>query len=191
MQLRDVKREVESLPSLAEITQQFQEQWMKPLRAHTASQPLLSKLQPELQKELHQQLAEVQKQIQNLKASRFISEKLHQYARYLIELKLASLSQDKQKAKMFRRQLEQDQFLNSKTIQQDIARYTQDLQSLEREYSRINEVVQQNLSLEDTIYFSALPHKTTLKNLKNLAEQYQLILKELQHHATVVLRGAP
>ena len=91
---------------------------------------------------------------------------------------------------MFRKQLEQDQFLNSKTIQQEINKYSQNLHQLETEYSRINEVIQRNLSLEDTIYFSALPHKTTLKNMKNLAEQYQMILEELLQHTKAVLRGA-
>lgn len=191
MQLRDVKKEIESLPSISEITRQFQEQWIKPLRAHTHSKPLLSQLKPTLQKELQQQLAEIQKHIQELKRSQIISEKLHQYARYLIELKLALLSQDTQKSKMFRKQLEQDQFLNIKTIQKDIAVYYQNLQSLATEYSQINEVIQRNLSLEDTIYFSALPHKTTLNNMKNLAKQYQRIIVELRQQAQVVLRGAP
>ena len=186
MELRELKKEIENLSSVSVLSQGFQEQWLKPLRLQKQPKPVISRIPQPLQKKMVQDLSHLQQQLVEIKHSQIITEKMQHYAHALIELKLASLSKDTNKAQLYRRKLKGDPFLNMKTLHQEIAQYQEKIKQVEAEYSRINEIVEKHLSLEDSLGLSALPHKSTLKMLTGLGEKYQQLAAQLQQHTTIL-----
>ncbi len=181
MELRELKKEVENLPDVQKNLHHFKASWLDPLRQK--SSPLnLKSLHPHRKKELDRRLVQVHKHLQSLEESNIINTKLQQYARYLIELKLTTFNGDTQKSKTLKAMLLHDDFLSLKGTIQQVKDYDQQLTELRQHYKQINVMLQQELSLEETVSFLELPHARYLQNLLLLGEQQKSIIRDLGRH---------
>ncbi len=183
MELRQLKKEVHALPHIGKQVEQFLDSWIRPLRSNTNSHlPFLQDLDPATKKELNQKLTLVQQHLAGLKSSQVIHEKMQQYARYLIELKLSSFNGDTRKSKFLRSSLTKDQFLNNTELRGEIVRYEEHLERLQVHYDGINELLQKRLSLEEMLFYMELPHRIYLQNLLKLAKQQKAVARNLERH---------
>ncbi len=183
MELRELKKEVQNLPSIQENLKRFQENWIRPLRSNTNSHlPFLQKVDPLTRKEINQRLGKLNKTFEELESSQLINEKLQQYARQIVELKLTTFNGNTQKFKSITNSLLNDEFLSMKNTLADINAYEENLSRLSEEYNHINELLQQKLSLEETIFYLDLPHKLYLHNLLKISKDHKIIARDLGRH---------
>ncbi len=189
MDLRQLKKEVHALPSLQETIQKFQESWIAPLEPYTNSHlPFLKTIDAATKKDIHQRLLSIQGAFSGLRSDR-ISHKLQQYTRQLIELKLASLSGDRQKAAMIKAQLLHDEALKMTEAITQLKMQEEHLQALTEAYQQINELLQRSISLEEMVLFLDLPHKTHLHTLQSTCRQQKRILRDLGNHFVELARA--
>ena len=166
MDLRDVKKEVEALPDINNTLKQFQDSWIKPIRSNTNQHlSFINKLSHEDKVEMNNKLLGLNESILNIKSSQVINEKLKQYARYLIELKLTTFNDNKEKSKVITNQFINDEFLNIKGTIREVKNFDTHVNNLHQQYHEINQLLQKKLSLEETVMFMELPHYRYLKSL--------------------------
>ena len=115
MDLREIRRETESLTNISETTDNFKKNWIKPLRK-TSNKHLsfIKNLDEDTKKELKHRLDTVHKHINSLGQDQMINDKLKTYSRYLIELKLTTFNGDQNKSKVITNSLLNDDFMNLK-----------------------------------------------------------------------------
>lgn len=181
MDLRELKKEVENLPDVQKNLRHFKTSWLDPL-CQKSSPVNLKSLHPSRKKEFDRRLVQVHKHLQSLEESHIINTKLQQYARYLIELKLTTFNGDAQKYKSITTMLLKDDFLSLRGTIQQVKAYDQQLTELRQHYKHINAMLQQELSLEETVSFLELPHARYLQNLLLLGEQQKSIIRDLGRH---------
>lgn len=190
MELRELKKEVQNLPSIQENLQLFQENWIRPLRSNTNSHlPFLSNLDPATRKEINQRLGKLNKTLDDIKSNQLIHEKLQQYARQIVELKLTTLNGNTQKFKSITNSLLHDEFLSMKNTLADINAYEENISRLSEEYNHINDLLQHKLSLEETLFFLDLPHRLYLHNLLKISKDHQMIARDLGRHFVSIAKS--
>ena len=183
MDLRELKKEVQSLTPIDKNLNKFQENWIKPLRSNTNSHlPFLKDLQPEAKKELNQKIIKFQEHLYFLKNAQLLQERLRFSVRQIIELKLTTLNGDKGKAKMIVNSLLNDDFVNMKNIIDEVCTLDKNVQELQTHYDEINQLLQKSLSLEESVFFMDLPHKLYLYNLVKTAQMQKGIVRKLGRH---------
>lgn len=187
MDLRQLKQEIDSLPAIRELTGKFHEHWIQLLQENSSTF-FLKGMNNSVWKQTSPKVAKAQKALQSIQHSKIISEKLHHYAHYLIELKLASLNGDQQKLKMFRQQLEDDPYLNLNIITAEIDAYGKTVKALEQEYQEVNDLLS-CLPLEELISFSDRPHKMHLHSLQKLGRDYSRIAQDLHQSFSSLVMG--
>src|SRR3989344_381137 len=98
MDLRELKKEVHSLPDLSEHLQKFQQHWIKPIKTNTNKHlPFLQNIPSKKKQEINAALFSVQKKMKELEHAQVLNHKLQEYVRHLIELKLTTLNGNKAK----------------------------------------------------------------------------------------------
>ncbi len=183
MDLRDVKKEVEALPDMNNTFKQFQNSWIKPIRSNTNQHlSFINKLTNEDKVEVNNKLLGLNESIINIKSSQVINEKLKQYARYLIELKLTTFNDNKEKSKVITNQFINDEFLNIKGTIREVQNFDNHVNNLHQQYHEINQLLQKKLSLEETVMFMELPHYRYLKSLLKIAGDHKMIIRDVGRH---------
>ena len=183
MDLQEVKKEVRELPSIEHAVKQLQEQWIKPIRTNgNYRHSFLEKLDAKAEKELKQKLAQAQSLCNDIKSSQTIHDKLSQYSRYLVELKLSSFRGDGAKSKILTNQLLKDEYFSLSNTITEIKKNEQKVQALEKQYHEINTLLDKHLSLEETLFFMELPHLKYLHNLLKITQKQKVIIRNLGHH---------
>ena len=183
MELRDLKKEVNSLPDLSEHLQKFQLHWIKPIKANTNKHlPFLQQLPLPKKQEINTKLFFVQQKMKELGHAQVVNHKLQEYARYLIELKLTTLNGNKVKAHYITNLLLQDEFLNTKNLLYDIKYLEKNVRSIAYKYNHINELIQKEAPLEEAVHFLHLPHKQHLQTLLAAAKKQKVMAKHLGEH---------
>lgn len=180
MELKELKREVEELPNIEKNFTAFLENWFKPLKRNTFH--FLKNLDQETKKELNKKLIILNKNFDRIKSGQVINEKLRSHARQLIELKLTTFNDNRKKSKIITNRLLNDDYLNIREIIMDINEFGERVKWLRSEYNKINELLQQNLSLEDSLLFADLPHNKYLSELVKTADRHKEIVKHLGKH---------
>ncbi len=192
MDLRSLRQDVQQLPNLAENIAQFQQHWIKPLRSNTNSHlPFLQKLSPQLKKEINQRLTLFSETLAAVQSGTTIQDKLRSYAHYLVELKLASLRDDQQKHKMITNHLLKDEFLNISQTLTDVQEFTETVGLMEEQYHEINQLLEKNMSLEETLFFMDLPHKLYMLALVKTARDHKRIARDLGRHFVEMAKSTP
>lgn len=182
MDLQEVKKEVRELQNVEQAVAQFQEHWIKPIRTNgNYRYSFLEKLDAKEEKVLKQKLAQAQTLCKDIKSSQVIHEKLSQYSRYLVELKLSSFRGDAQKSKILTNQLLNDEYLSLSNTITEIKNNEQKVQTLEKQYHEINTLLDKHLSLEEALFFMELPHHHYLQNLLKITEKQKVIIRNLGH----------
>ncbi len=192
MDLRSLRQDVQQLPNLAENIAQFQQHWIKPLRSNTNSHiPFLQKLSPQLKKDLNQRLTLFNETLAAVQSGTTIQDKLRSYAHYLVELKLASLRDDKQKHEMITNRLLKDEFLNISQTLTDVQQFAETIGLMEEQYHEINQLLEKNLSLEETLFLMDLPHKIYMVTLVKTARDHKRIARDLGRHFVEMAKSTP
>lgn len=183
MNLQDLKKEVRALPNIEQAVAQFQEQWIKPIRTNGNYRfSFLDKLDTGAERILKKKLAEAQIVCKELKASQAIHDKLSQYSRYLVELKLSSFRGDAAKSKILTNQLLKDEYLRLSITIAEIRQNEKRVLALEKQYKEINALLDKHLSLEEALFFMELPHHKSLQNLREITEKQKSIIRGLGQH---------
>jgi len=189
MNLQEVKKEVRELPSIEQAIAQFQEHWIKPIRTNgNYRHSFLDKLEAKSEKVLKQKLAQTQALCKEIKASQVIHEKLSQYSRYLVELKLSSFRGDDAKSTLLTNQLLRDEHLSFSNTIAEIKQNEKKVQSLEKQYHEINTLLDRQLSLEEFLFFMELPHYKHLQNLLKITEKQKNIIRSLGYHFVSIIQ---
>lgn len=183
MDLRELKKETSALPDLSEHLQKFQQSWVKPIRANTNKNlPFLQKISENKKQEINDNLFAFQQKLKEIEQAQVVNQKLQEYAKYLIELKLTTLNGNRTKASYITKLLLQDEFLSTKFLIQDIKYLEKNVRSMAYKYHHINELVQKEAPLEEAVQFIQLPHKEHLQALLSASRKQKALVKHLGEH---------
>jgi len=183
MDLRELKKEVHSLPNLSEHLHKFQQHWIKPIRANTNKDlPFLQHLSEEKKQEINDKLFAVQQKLKEVEPIQLLNQKLQEYARYLIELKLTTLNGNKAKGQYITNLLLRDDFLNTNYLLHDLKYLEKNIKSIAYKYHHINDLIQKEAPLEEAVHFLHLPHREHLQTLLSASRKQKLLAKQLGEH---------
>lgn len=192
MDLRELKREVQTLPDLSECAETFQTHWIKPLRPNTNKNfPFLNQFPTETKSEINAQLLAAQKNLSQIKQYQLINQKLATYSHYLIELKLTTLNGNKTKFKFIAHQLLHDEFLKLQNIIVDIKDFEENALALSKTYQEVNKRLEQNLSLDESISVMDLPHQKYLLSLLDTCKKQKIIVRQMSRHLVSLVKSTP
>ncbi|PIN87510.1 hypothetical protein COV12_03450 [Candidatus Woesearchaeota archaeon CG10_big_fil_rev_8_21_14_0_10_32_24] len=183
MDLREIRKEVHLIPSIKEDLQEFQKNWIKPVKTNTNKHlPFLQNIDQNTKKELNQKMQNVQKTMQKFENSDFVTQRLTSHVRHLIELKLTQFQGNEQKSKMIIKSFISDDVLNIKRTINEVKTFNDDMQELSEHYEDVNELLQKSLSLEEMLFFMELPHYKYLSSLVKTAGMQKKIMSDIGRH---------
>src|SRR3989338_2014847 len=176
MSLREIKKEVDSLPSIYEHVNSIHQEWLRPLQNSPHS--FLEDLDVSTRKEVKQRLNFMKSSLDEIKLGQAINEKLKHQARQLLELKITAFNGDKNKSKVLKNGLLHDEVFNIQQTIADIQEFNQLTQKVSQHYEEIGRILEQNLRLEKSVIYQELPHKIHFKKLQEMAfHQKELVHK--------------
>ncbi|MBS3139625.1 hypothetical protein J4479_01335 [Candidatus Woesearchaeota archaeon] len=183
MSLRELKKEIESLPSLGKTVADFKKHWLKPIRANTNQHlPFLQQLTAEQKEQLNTLILKAKGVMGNLEEAQLLQNKLRSYIHYLIELKLTALNNNKSKAQLITNHLLNDEFLNLKNTIADIKSFEENVKTLEAHHHEVTEYLEKQITLEQALIFMELPHWRYLQNLLQVTQDHKRIVRDLGRH---------
>ncbi|MBT3835645.1 hypothetical protein HOD05_03720 [Candidatus Woesearchaeota archaeon] len=183
MNLQEIRKEARSLPSIKENLQDFQKNWIKPVKSNTNKHlPFLQDMNPEEKKELNQKMQNVNTTLKKLQDSDLVTQRLTSHARHLIELKLTHFQGNEQKSKMITKSFISDDVMNIKRTITEVKSFNDDMDELSQHYEDVNELLQKSLSLEEMLFFMEMPHYKYLSSLKKTAEKHKKIVSHIGRH---------
>ncbi|MEW5897403.1 MAG: hypothetical protein AB1668_06935 [Nanoarchaeota archaeon] len=180
MELRKLKEEVSRISDADESVKLLQKNLAEHINHSSLHSP--NSLPPAIKKELKKKVSQMQSSLQEIEFSHSINDRLKDYARYLVELKLAGINNDKQKAAVIANFLHKDEFLKLQNISADINSITLAATTLLKEYDGVNEMIKKNLSLEENLLFSEFSHKKHLQNILDTARKQKKMVQLLEKH---------
>lgn len=190
MDLQQLKKEVRDLPSIEQAVTQFQEHWLKPIRTNGNYRfSFLERFDANAEKVLKRKLAEAQVLCKELKSSQALHDKLSQYSRYLVELKLSSFRGDEKKSRILTNQLLNDEYLRLSITIAEIRQNEKRARILEKQYQDINTLLDKHLSLEESLFFMELPHAGSLRKLLSITEKQKTIIRGLGQHLVSITKS--
>ncbi|NQV91759.1 hypothetical protein HQ489_04765 [Candidatus Woesearchaeota archaeon] len=183
MDLRDIRKEVHLIPSIKTDLQEFQKNWIKPVKSNTNKHmPFLQNLSPEEKKEFNTKMQEVQTVMKKLEDSDLITQRLTSHARHLIELKLTQFQGNEQKSNMITKSFISDDVMNIKRTITEVKSFNEDMDELSEHYEDINELLQKSLSLEEMLFYMELPHYKYLSSLMKTAGSHKKLVSHIGRH---------
>jgi len=189
MELKEVKREVENLPELKTLLQGFKKNWIKPLKSGNNQFSVPHKIPLNKSSQIDHYLKGMQKNMEKISELQSIKERLNTYARYLIELKLASLNGDSNKSKRIINNLVYDPFLSIKGMISDLSEMDSYIKSLTDSYNLVLDLLNKELLLEDYLHLINLDHKNYLNSLQRLQLRQKELTKKLGYHLLESAKG--
>jgi len=184
-----MRNEAYSLPDVEKTLGKFQENWISPLRTNTnRNLPFLQELPSDLKKNINFEIAKFQTHLNKVKVGQRVNEKLRHYARYLIELKLTDFQGNKLKFRVITNSLLNDDFLNINNTILEVKNFENDVLKLREHYDKINEYLQNNMSLEESLAFLELPHKNHLKILEQTSKKQKVLVQHIGKHFVKLAR---
>jgi hypothetical protein len=189
MELKEIRKEVESLHNIEENLKNFQNNWLKPIRKNSNNHlPFIKDLDQNAKAQLQQKLANLNNTIEEIKSSQMINEKLKHYSKYLIEMKLSTFNDNQEKSKVITHQFLNDDFMNLKNTLTQIKAFEGNVNYLHQEYHQINELLHKHLSLEEALFFMEMPHLKYLNNLLELAKNHQKISRNIGKNMIALIK---
>lgn len=180
MDLRALQKEIHALPKFEEEVNNFQQNWLKPIRSTTNNRfSSLQELPSETRKELNRKMASLQDMLQQVQYAKHLQERLHSYIHWLIELKLTTLNGNHKKAKLITHRFLRDDVFRLKNTIQEILEVERLFSTVNRQYNEITESLQQHLSLEESLHFQELPHKQHLLVMHKTAKKQKQIVHDI------------
>lgn len=183
MTLRELKKEIEILPSVGQTVAEFKKYWLKPVRTTTNQHlPFLQNLTSEQKEKLNQLITKSKGLLASLEEAQVLQNKLRSYINYLIELKLTTLNKNKSKARFITNHLLNDEFLNLKNTIADTKTFGEQVKTLEALHLEVSEYLGKQITLEQALIFMELPHWRYLHNLLQIAKDQKRIVRDLGRH---------
>ena len=183
MELRELKKEVHALPNVKENIEDFQENWVRPIRSNTNSHlPFLTNLSKELKKDVNRKMFEFHETLSEVKKGEFLHGKLRSYARYLIEMKLDTLRGNNTKSNLITNLLLNDDALSMKQTIAEVKSFDHSVKKMSKQYEEINTLLQKKLSLEEALFLMELPHKRYVYNLLETSKKQKKIVRHIGRH---------
>jgi hypothetical protein len=191
MDLRALKKEIHELSDMKKGVAGFKESWIKPLRSNTNSHlPFLQNLDGNTRKLLNKKVALLQDKINAVASGQNINEKLKHYSRYLIDMKLNMIQGNEQKSLIITNRLLNDEVLNIKKTIAEVNQLESEITDLLKQYEEVNTLLQQSISLDETIFFMDMPHKMFLYNLKKTAQKQRRIVRQIGENFVMLAKQA-
>ncbi len=189
MEIKELKKEVESLTNLSTELKKFQENWIQPIRKNSNYHlPFIKELDENTKQRLQLKLTALQPILNQINSSQVIQDKLKQYSRYLIELKLSTFNGDIEKSKVISHQVLNDDYLSLKQTLSDVKLLEASLNHLHQEYQEINQMVSKNLTLEDSLFFMDMPHQKYLNNLLQTSKRQKELSQRIGTHLITMIK---
>ena len=189
MELKEIRKEVDSLHNIEENLKNFQNNWLKPIRKNSNKHlPFIKDLDDNAKAQLQQKLANLNNTIEEIKSSQMINEKLKHYSKYLIEMKLSTFNGNQEKSKVITNQFLNDDFMNLKNTLTQIKAFESNVNYLHQEYHHINELLHKHLTLEEALFFMEMPHLKYLNNLLELAKNHQKISRNIGKNMIALIK---
>ena len=179
MDIRSLKREVESLPEVSPALKMLEQQWLRKI-----SREFLPVLGDEQQQVLRQVLDEAKKDLKAVERGQHLASRLRSQAHLLVELKLAQLTGDSSKAQMLIRRFLVDDIVHIRGTLQDIRAFRSALQALQQHAERMPRLLE-NLPLEYRVASWKLPFPL----LQRWADQQQHLGVQLGKQFVLLARG--
>jgi hypothetical protein len=180
MDLREIRKEVETLEDLQQHLCNFKSQWIAPVRANSNKQlPFLQNLPTNVKVELNEMLAQFQLTIDAIENHTMMQHKLRHYSKYLVQLALADLRSDTKKTEFVTNHVLNDEFLSLQNAIDEVKQLHSLVEELKVQYDTINLVLEPHLALEHSITFGELPHKKHLMHIEQAAVKYKTLLKHM------------
>ncbi len=189
MEIKELKKEVESLTNLSVDLKKFQDNWLHPIRKNTNYHlPFIKDLDQNTKQKLQLKLTALQPILNQINSSQTIQDKLKQYSRYLVELKLSTFNGDKEKSKVISHQILNDDYLSLKQTLSEVKLLGASLNHLQREYQEINQMVSKCLTLDDALFFMDLPHQKYLNNLLQTSKRQKELSQRIGTHLISMIK---
>jgi len=191
MDLKELKKEVQQLPSIEQTTKQFKENWLKPYHKDTHIPKhfeFLKNLDPITRAELNKRLAETKQHLDTIGENQILSEKLHQLTRQLVELKLTNFNGDTKKAKQITNRLINDEVLSIAKTVEEINDFEERVAKISDHYQEINTLLDKRLSLEEALYYMEIPHHRYLQTLQKTAQHHKTIARAIERQFTAITK---
>ncbi len=180
MKLRELKREIDSLKNVDKTIVEFRTSWLKKIKRNTNQHfPFLLELDKGIKKEVNNNLFSYQKIFSEFRHSHFTQEKLSSLAKYLVDLKLASINEDKKKSKLLIDKFIKDDFLNLKKVVSEVSDFDFNLKNMKTIYDQTNKIIVKELQLEESVIFMDASHKDHLNSLLLVSKKQKKLLKVL------------
>ena len=189
MDLRSLKKEIDALPNAKILCRTFQEQWLKPIRVESNHHlPFLQHLSPAAKKEANVKLKECASLLTAISYGATLQQKLRRYGSLAFDLKLNLLRHDQRKSKLIISNVIHDESLNIKSTIKEVQQFAEHVQELASRYQAVNSLLQQELSLEDSLVFFDSSHKKYLTQLQRLAREQKRLLREVGEQFIVLTK---
>ncbi len=180
MELKEVRDELISLPSVDSQVNKLEERWN---RLHRITESHLnSKLDPLQKKIINHKIQEGHRHLLTLKQNKMLQEMLRQYSHYLVELKLTLFKGDNAKAKVLTNMLAKDETLNLRQAISGVIHFQDSVKSFSRQFKEVSEILEDHLPLEEKIMLLDPTHQYSFKYLLMHSEKQKAIVRDLGRH---------
>jgi len=161
MDLRGIRKEVDSLHHIEENLNKFQNNWIKPIKKNSNKHlPFMKNLNQDSKKELHNKILNLKSTFEEIKSSQIIND-------------------DQHKSKIITNQLLNDDFMNFKNTLTQIKALEGNVEHLQQQYHEVNDLLHKHLSLEEAVFFMEIPHLKYLHNLLQITKNHKVISRNI------------
>ena len=189
MDLREIRKEVASLPNMAQAIDNFSQNWVRPIRSNTnPNMPFLQNLPADAKRELNGKLLQAQQMVGELRSATQIHDKLHHYSRAMVDLTLSQMREDKTRTKVLTNQMLNDDLFGLPKAIDEVKNFEQNVQVLSDLYHDVNELLHDHLSLEQAVAFMDMPHYRYLQSIQKTAQQQRFLVRDIGHHFVSVTK---
>ena len=180
MELRELRHEIEKMENLSTHLTNLQSQWIKPIRANSNKHlPFLQDLPTNVKVQCNQMLGQFQLTMDAVESYGMVAHKLRHYSKYLVQLALADLRQDRKKVSFVTNHVLNDEFLSMQQAIDDMKQLHSVVGELRVQYDAIHALLQPHLKLEHSVTFGELPHKKHLQHVEAAAVKYKTLMKHV------------
>ena len=189
MDLREIKKEAESLHNIEKNLKQFQNNWIKPLKKNSNKHlPFIKDLDENSKKQIHDKISQLKNTFEEIKSCQVINEKLKHYSKYLIEMKLSTFNDNQQKSQVITNQFLNDDFMNLKNTLNQIKAFESNVNHLHQQYHEVNDLLHKRLSLEEAVFFMEIPHLKYLHNLLQVTKDHKTISRHIGKNMIALIK---
>ncbi len=197
VEIRVIKREIESLPDISEQLTSFKDAWFahphkkkakgKKRAKKNALHQIFDGLEQKQQEELSQKLVAFYSTFDKLEAASFTTQKLRTLSSALVEMKLGEFRNSQRLEGQSMLETKRSEFLQNKVLNDDfhglstvireVKNFHSNLEMLEVQYEEINDLLYKQLILEYSLKAMDTPHKKRLHNIKKASHKRKELVR--------------